>query len=169
MHKRNVLTFLATAVFAVAALAAPPATKHVRRTLENDPDLREMRDYRLSMDKIQRYVDAFERMKANPSAQCLNSPGNAPTLNDGEKIINACPAAANAIRAAGLKPREFLVLTGALIGDVAAVQMKKGGMIKTLPETVSPENAAFVEQNYDKIQALMKKLNDAAKSESDDQ
>jgi hypothetical protein len=41
-----------------------------------------------------------------------------------------CPAAVADIQAAGLKPREFLIVTGALIGDVMAVSLKKSGTIQ---------------------------------------
>ena len=49
-------------------------------------------------------------------------------------------------------------MTGALLSDVMAVGMKKGRTIKAYPATISPENAAFLEQNYDKIQALLAPL-----------
>lgn len=39
---------------------------------------------------------------------------------------------------------KFLVITGAL---------------KTYPPSTSPENAAFIEQNYDKLQALLDQMN----------
>ncbi len=51
----------------------------------------------------------------------------------GEKIINAC-------RPAGIKPREFLIVTA--------------GDIKEYPSSIPPENAAFVEKNYDKLQTM---------------
>jgi len=59
------------------------------------------------------------------------------------------------INAAAIKPREFLIVTGALIGDFMAVGMKKSGTIKEYPASISPENAAFVEQNYDKLQSML--------------
>jgi len=123
-----------------------------------DPDLKEMRDYRLNMDVIQRYMNAMKTASNDPGAKkCFenNSPGNAPTLDAGEKLLNSCPAAVTVIKAAGIKPREFLIITGALIGDFMAVGMKKSGTIKEYPASISPENAAFVEQNYDKLQTML--------------
>jgi len=107
-------------------------------------------------------ANSATKVSADPGAKkCFenNAPGNAPTLDAGEKIINACPAAVADLKAAGIKPREFLIITGALIGDGMAVGMKKSGTIKQYPPSVSPENAAFVEQNFDKIQAIIKPLN----------
>ena len=130
------------------------------------PDLKEIRDYRLTMDVVQRYVKAFSAATTDAAARkCFESspPGNAPSLDAGEKLINGCPAAASLIKSAGLKPREFLIITGALMGDVMAVGLKKSGTIKEYPQSVSPENAAFVEQNYDKLQTLLTPLMNNAK------
>jgi hypothetical protein len=49
-------------------------------------------------------------------------------------------------------------MTGTLMGATMAVGMKTQGQLKEIPPSVSPENAAFVEQNYDKINASMTKL-----------
>jgi len=125
------------------------------------PDLREMRNYRLNMDVIQRYMQAIKSTNDDAAAKkCFekNAPGDAPTLDAGEKLINACPAAVADLNSAGIKPREFLVITGALIGDFMAVGMKKSGTIKDYPSSISPENAAFIEQNYDKLQAMLAPL-----------
>lgn len=127
----------------------------------DDPDLKEMRDYRLNIDVIQRYVGAIKVLGADPAVKkCFdnNSPGSAPTLDAGEKIVNTCPAGVVELKAAGLKPREFLIITGALIGDFMAVGMKKNGIIKAYPSSISPENAAFIEQNYDKLQTMLAPL-----------
>lgn len=148
---------------AALAITAALAGAQSRSKLADTPDMKEIRDYRLSLDVIQRYVTAVTKASADPGAKkCLENspPGNAPTLDAGEKILNSCPAAVAIIRSAGIKPREFLLITGALIGDVMAVGMKKQGAIKQYPASISPENAAFVEQNYDKIQAMIKPLND---------
>jgi hypothetical protein len=142
------------------AAAASQATRP-RQTAENDPDLKEMRDYRLSMDNIQKYVGAYKALAGDPSAaSCLNEhpPGNAKTLAEGDKIIAGCGRASADISGTGLKPHDFLVMTGALFGDMMAVDMKKRGEIKAYPATISPENAAFLEQNYAKIQALLAPL-----------
>ena len=131
------------------------------RAKKDDPDVKEIRDYRLSMDVIERYIRAVKSGMADPAAKkCFdnNPPGNAPSLDAGEKIINACPAAVADLKTAGVKPREFLIVTAGLIGDVMAVGMKKAGTIKEYPASISPENAAFVEQNYDKLQGMLAPL-----------
>jgi hypothetical protein len=142
-------------------LAGGCATAQPRAKKADSPDVKEMRDYRLNMDAIQKYINSFKAISKDPAAKkCFDNsaPGNAPTLDAGEKIIDACPPAVADLKAAGLKPREFLIITGALIGDVMAAGMKKSGTIKEYPASISPENAAFVEQNYDKLQAMLAPL-----------
>jgi len=139
-------------------LAAGGAAAQSRAKKADSPDVKEMRDYRLNMDAIQRYINSLKAIAKDPAAKkCFddNAPGNAPTLDAGEKILNSCPPAVADLKAAGIKPREFLIVTGALIGDVMAVGMKKSGAIKEYPASISPENAAFVEQNYDKLQSML--------------
>jgi hypothetical protein len=146
-------------IFAIL-LAALSATAQ-SRAKKDDPDVKEIRDYRLSMDIVDRYVRAVKSTIADPAAKkCFenNSPGNAPNLDAGEKIINACPSAVADLKTAGLKPREFLIVTAALIGDFMFVGMKKAGNIKEYPSSISPENAAFIEQNYDKLQGMLAPL-----------
>lgn len=153
-HRTVVLT---GAILLAAASAA--AQSHAKKA--DDPDTKEIRAYRLNMDVIQRYVTAIKTVGNDPGAKkCFenNSPGDARSLDAGEKIINSCPPGVAALKTAGLKPREFMIVTAALIGDVMAVGMKKSGTIKEYPASISPENAAFVEQNFDKIQTMLAPL-----------
>ena len=157
------MTFRRTVVLmGVILLAAGAAAGQSRDKKADDPDLKEIRDYRLNMDVVQRFIKSFKLVSDDTAAKkCFDdkSPGNAPTLDAGEKIINACPAAVKDLGAAGVKPREFLIVTAALIGDFMAVGMKKSGTIKEYPPSISPENAAFIEQNYDKLEAMLRPLN----------
>lgn len=157
--KRIALLELAFLGLTLAPTAAPQATA-AKKTPANDPDMKEIKEYRLSIEGIQKYVAAFKALVADTSAVCLKEapPGNAKTLAEGEKILAGCGHAAADISGAGLKPREFLVITGTLMGDIMAVGMKRQGIIKEYPEIVSAENANFVEQNFDKIQALLAPL-----------
>jgi hypothetical protein len=153
-HRAFVLT---GALLAVAGVVAGQS----RAKKDNDPDVKEMRDYRLNMDVIQRYLAAFKAINNDAAAKkCVdnNSPGNAPTLDAGEKLLNACAPAVADLKTAGLKPREFLIVTAALIGDFMAVGMKKSGAIKEYPDSMSPENATFIEQNYAKLQSMLAPL-----------
>jgi hypothetical protein len=145
----------------VILLGAAGAGAQSRAKKAVDPDLKEIRDYRLNIDIVQKYIRSFQIASTDPAAKkCFdkNPPGNAPSLDEGEKIMNSCPAAVADLKTAGLKPREFLIITAAVIGDFMAVGMKKSGTIKEYPASISPENAAFIEQNYDKLQTMLAPL-----------
>jgi hypothetical protein len=110
------------------------------------------------MDVVQRYLNAFKLISNDAAVKkCFHNaaPGSAPTLDIGEKRLQACPAAAAILKTAGLKPREFMVLTGALFSDFVAVGMKREGKLKEYPPTITPENAAFIEKNFDQLQAMI--------------
>jgi len=155
------------ALFGVMLIGAMGATAQSRAKKADDPDTKEIRDYRLNMDVVQKYIRAFNIATGDAAAKkCFdnNPPGNAPTLDAGEKLMNACPAAIADLKTAGIKPREFLIVTAALIGDFMMVGMKKSGTIKEYPAAaISPENAAFIEQNYDKLQTMLAPLTSNSK------
>lgn len=147
------------ALLAAGMLAAAPQSGSTHKQAD-DPDVKEMRDYRLNLDVIGRYVTATKAMMQGAAVSCFkdHSPGDAPTLDAGQKIIEACPAAVSNLKAQGLKPREFLIISASLVGDFMAVGLKKQGTIKAYPPSISPENAAFVEQNYEKLKAMLAPL-----------
>ncbi len=151
-------------IIAFLFIAALGSAQSARRA--ETPDGKEIRDYRLNMDNIERYLNAFKLVSNDAaSKKCFdnNPPGNAPTLDAGEKLLNSCPAAVAILKNAGLKPREFMVITGALFADYIAVGMKRQGTLKQYPATISPENAAFIDQNFDKLQTMIAPLSKQTK------
>jgi len=156
MTLRRTVASIAALLFAAGAAVAQSSAKKV-----DSADLKEIRDYRLNMDNVQKFVRVVKAgMNDEGAKKCFhdNEPGNAQSLDAGEKVINSCPAAVTLLKANGLKPREFLVALAAIIGDFTAVSMKKSGAIKEYPPAILPENAAFIEQNYDKLQAMLAPL-----------
>jgi hypothetical protein len=144
-------------LLAAAFLGASP--QPAKRT--DSPDMKEIRDYRLTMDNIQKFVAAFKvisKDEAVKKCEAANKAGDATTLDLGQKQLDSCPAAVADIASQGLKPREFLLLTANVMGDFIAVGMKRAGQIKEYPAAISPENAAFVEQNFDKLKSIIEPL-----------
>jgi len=133
--------------------AAPQAGKR-----SDSPDAKEIRDYRLSMESLQKFVAAFKVMsKDDAVAKCSKDgpSGNAETLDASQKRLEGCPAAIADLNAQGLKPREFPILTAHAMGDFMAVTLKKAGQLKQYPPSISPENADFLEFNYDKLKVVL--------------
>src|SRR5579875_733218 len=89
-------------IFAAVLVAAGTAAAQPRAQA-NDPDAKEISEYRLNMGVIQRYAAFVKKAGDDPACRkCFdnNPPGKAPTLDAGEKIINACPAAVAGHKAA---------------------------------------------------------------------
>jgi ABC-type nitrate/sulfonate/bicarbonate transport system substrate-binding protein len=154
------------ACLAVLALSATLHAAPLAAQAPDSPDLAEARKYTLTMDKVQKLVAAFDAVNkltaANPALKAKMDADSGPNLNLDQRAKNIdanFPQVAAAIHAQGLTTREFIVVSIAFINDVSFVGMKKSGMIKDYPpNSVTPENAAFVEANFDKLQQLSQKL-----------
>lgn len=164
-------SFLAAVLLLAMGSLGAAAQTGARKDRADDADMKEIRDYRLSMSNIQKFVTATKSIMGDAaSARCVKdkSTGDMPTLDAGEKILNGCPEAAALIKKAGLAPREYVVMSGAIMSDFLVVGMKKQGTIKEYPASILPENAAFIEQNFDKLSAMLEPVMQGDKSEKED-
>jgi hypothetical protein len=146
----------------LAAQQAPP-----RGAAPDDADSKEYRNYRLTMDNVDKFVAASKALVKlshdNPGLEKeMESQQDAITIEQAVKTTEKYPAVTAAIKSAGLTTRDFVVMTGTLMGAEMAVGMKKQGRINQYPPSVSPENIAFVEQNWDKLNAMMKAVADSS-------
>ncbi len=80
--------------------------------------------------------------------------GQAQTLTDMASRIERVPAAAAAVRKAGMTPREFATAQLALFQSMMAYGFSKAGTIKELPAGVSKENVEFLRTHEEEIKAL---------------
>ena len=151
------------AVSAIAILLSAPLTK--AQISDNNPDLVEVRHYRLTMDKVQAAADASEQVNAliasNPELKKrVDADSGDETIDQKAKRFDTSfPDVAAIVRRNGLSTREYVVVTLALMNDYMLVGMKKQGSIKEYPpNAITPENAAFVEQNFDKLKVLIDKM-----------
>jgi hypothetical protein len=151
---------LAILFLAALAYAAPQS----RPSRAADPDQQEITNFRLTTDNLAKYSATTEAvlkmMQADPNLkkQFPENQKNKTIAQAAESMEKNYPAVASAIRGAGMTPHDYLVMTGALIGSTMTVGMKKQGVLKEIPPSISPENAAFVEQNFDKVTTLMQKM-----------
>ena len=123
-------------------------------------DEAEVKDFRLDADKLAKFGTAANSMMAyaNDNKSLRDAVQHDQTILGTVRTIEKYPQIVLAIRNAGLTTREFAVMGMALVTSVMTVVMKKQGLIKEIPSTVSAENVTFVEQNYDKVEGLMKSM-----------
>ena len=157
---------LACIAIAAIAPAVNCAAQSNRAALDKDPDVIAVRQYKLTMDNVQKLVAATDAMNkmvaADPSLKKkMDAQGdNDKTIDQKIKNIDAnFPQVAALLRAHGMSTRDYIMTSLAYLNDLMIVGMKKEGMIKDYPpNSVTPENAAFVEQNYQALKDIAKKL-----------
>jgi hypothetical protein len=167
MKKREALSlFAGLAILALtsAASGAPRAGSPG----DDNPDVVEVRHYHLTLDKAEKTGTAMQSINqliaSNPSLSAAmdagsDTTGKKPITQQAQDIDTKYPQVAAIIHANGLATREFIVITGAIINDAGFVGLKKQGLISSYPaNSIIPENAALVEQNWDKFQAIMAKM-----------
>jgi hypothetical protein len=133
---------------------------------DNDPDVLEIRQYRLTMDKVEKAAAATEQVSAlMASKPDLKKKADAENDDDAtidqkaKRFDTQFPEATAIIHKNGLSTREYIVVSLALFNDMMMVGMKMQGAIKEYPpNSVTPENAAFIEQNFDRLKALSRKM-----------
>lgn len=150
---------LAGASTVVMAQGPPPEQP------QNNPELAEIRNYRLTMPKIDKYAAVTDGMssllQAHPEMEKALESGNdsAEPKNIAETVTQfetKFPQGVALIKKQGMTTREYVVLSFALLNDVMIVGMKKGGQLKAYPpNSITPENSTFVEQKYDKLNKIL--------------
>ena len=164
-----VLTLTALAIYSTSAIAQ----KHGA----DNPDVVEIVHYHLNTPRLDQFIAATSALTklvdANPDLRKSMNSGS----DDDESLTQKAadwdlhfPQATAVVKSAGLSTREYLVISIALFNDVMIVGMKKQGAIKEYPaDAITPENAAFVEQNYDKIEKALAPLMKGANPNADQQ
>jgi hypothetical protein len=165
MKMRDALSLLAGfAMLASTAAVGAPGAGYPETA---SADVLEVRNYHLTLDKADKTGTAMQSINqlvaSNPSLNAAmdsnTATGKKPITEQAQDIDAKYPQVAAIIHANGLATREFIVVTGAIINDAGFVGMKKQGLISAYPpNSITPENAALVEQNWDKFQAIMAKM-----------
>jgi len=155
-------------VFAGVALMALATAMSAQGAPSDNPDVNEVRNYALTLDKAQKAATAMQSINllvaANPSLnaamdQSANTTGKETITQQAQNIDSQYSQISTIIHANGLQTREFIVITGAIINDVGFVGMKMQGMITTYPpNSITPANAAFVEANWATFQTIAAKM-----------
>jgi hypothetical protein len=150
--------FFIAATLSLTAMAAPLSAQ--RKT---DPDEQEATNFRLTTDNFNKFTASSSAlMKVTHDDPKLREKvaeeQNGKTIAQAVAAMDKYPSVVAAIRSGGLSVHDYIVMTSTVVSTVMVVGMKKQGTIKEIPSMVSADNAAFVDQNYDKISALLKKM-----------
>jgi len=164
MNVRGAGSFLVMTALAAATATLTPAQGS--KAADNNPDVVEARNYKLTMNKLERLAAAAEDLNkalaADPALKGRVESGSSDDKSIDEKareIDAKFPQLAAMLRPHGFATREWIVINIAFLNDMIVVGMKKQGALKEYPpNTITAENAAFVEANYDKLQEIGKKL-----------
>ena len=149
MILRNRFTAFAAAVMlllSIASVAAQPqkSTTHEKLTPQDTTDMKEVRGFRLTMENLNKYDAAVRAIakvvKNDPDLknQMDQEGGDQSSIDSSVKTLEKYAPLTAAIKAAGLTNRQYIVMTGTLIGTVLAVGLKRQGQIKEYPPAVSP-------------------------------
>lgn len=161
-HRFVIAACIALFGFSQACLAVPQAG----HADDNDPDAIAIRQYRLTMDKVNKLLAATEAINklaaSNPGLKkrMQGSPDSDQSIDQKVRYFDSnFPEAVAVVHASGLTTREYVMVSIAFLNDVMIVGMKKQGMIKEYPaNAITPENAAFVEQNFETLKQISEKL-----------
>jgi hypothetical protein len=160
----SLIAGIAMVVFAAVAMAVPRSGD----ANDNNPDVIEVRQYALTIDKAQKTATAMQSINqlvaANPSLNAAldagsDTTGKKPITQQAQDIDSKYQQVAAIIHQNGLATREFIVITGAIINDVGWVELKKQGMIKDYPPgMITPGNAVLIEANWDAFEAMAARM-----------
>jgi hypothetical protein len=117
------------------------------RALENKEELTAADERRI--EQLEKQVEDAEEV-VSPSA------GEQQTLADMARTIESQPRFAEAVKRAGLTPREFAKIQISLMQAMFAHGFKKSGAVKELPKEVPAENVKFVEEHEAELTAMAK-------------
>jgi hypothetical protein len=143
-------------------------------------DEKALAEYRLSMPTIHKllaatramaklYQDPAVKAAADKLDKSKRSSESYRGLAEMSRDIEAFPPMANAIRSAGLTPREFMLANMALMQAGMVVGFKKQGLLKELPKGTPVENVAFLEKNDAELQTVMKEFGELQKQMKSDE
>jgi hypothetical protein len=170
MANAKCVTGLALAAFLLLGMSVSAASQDEKSSARVEAEKHEVRNFVLTSDKLDKYAEAVKAIrkvqKDDPALKKQmdddNSKNPSNTIAGSVATIEKYPPVVNALKIAGLTPRDFVVMTYTLINAAAEVQMKKAGTIQQYPDSALPENVSFVEKNYDRIKRIFNSDSDAS-------
>ena len=110
-----------------------------------------------------RRIEELERERETMRSENPFNLDSANTLSEMEAQVQKVPPMANALRSAGLTPREYSKFMLAMLQAGMAAGMKKSGLIKELPKDFPAENVKFIEDHEAELAALQRQWQELGK------
>ncbi len=163
MRRLLSLTAALTVPLLFSLQPAPAMAQAARGAASSDADLAEINRYRLTEDKLNKFVQATRNMaqvaKDNPNL-LRNEEGrsmNNASLAQMAAIYDKHPPIKRAITSAGMTSREYVVFTFAMFqAGMASWAAKQPGA--KLPPGVSRENIAFIDSHKEQLDRITKEF-----------
>lgn len=150
----GVVTKLAKAnAAAVAARAKDPRQKQLAQR-KGELAALEAKEAPSDADQERMAVLADEIARSEDEDDADGDRPDASTIAEYARRIDATPAHADAVRAAGLTSREYATAMMVLVRSSIAWGLMKEGLLKQAPPEVSPQNLEFVRVHEREIAAL---------------
>jgi len=130
-----------------------------------DSDLEQIKDFKLSMPRMQKWAQAERNMvalsKARPELEGTYKVEQNASLNQQIAAPEGHPEVKKAVTDAGLSPREFTMISYAYMQAAAAQsvrQMPAGRARDSIMQSlkVHPDNVTFIQQNRGELEKLVK-------------
>ncbi len=177
---RAALLWTAAVGFALAGAtsnaADRPGTLQVAAASSaTDPNVKEIANYKLTMDAVRKFAQASKTMKQyekdhpelNQDEEDDNDDDSA-SLDDMEAKLASVPAARKAIEAAGLSVREYVVITFAMLQSaISQYAIEQGADPAKIARDagVHPANVTFYKEHKAEIEALTADMKEAETDE----
>ncbi|MGH7717436.1 MAG: hypothetical protein ACREON_01145 [Gemmatimonadaceae bacterium] len=131
-------------------------------------DVREVANYRLSMDKVEKWVAAMSNLQTlsenDPELKRWaesQDMGNNASLRDMQERLESTPKIRRAIERAGISTEDFVLTQIALLQAAMVHGIQKSGAAAKnvpLPEGVSEDNVKFFRENEARLTELMESM-----------
>lgn len=139
----------------IAALEADPALK-ARTAAEAELLQLEEKDERTEAD-LKRMDQLSQQLGSEPYD--LNvAPDSGESLSEIAARLEKIPPMAQALKSAGLAPREFIKFSLVVFQTMFVHEMQKAGQLKTVPPEISAENLKFVSEHEAEIMRMANEL-----------
>jgi len=135
----------------------------------NASDTRELKNFRLTDDMVQKFQKATNDLIAYGKAHRSDSDKNAKASASGGNIsdmvnsFSKVPQFETILHNTGMTPKEYADTMLVLSTGYAMVSMQKQGMaVSKMTDLVSAENSDYIKRNYDHLSKVLEQLNHAS-------